>query len=219
MFFCIIDVGDNMNYIPIVLKETKQNIILIGQGSAILEKIEKFQAFANHLIFLCVDNQQQKVDHCEMIYIEPSQWESYFNDLKPRIVIQAGLDNLWKENIYQYCLQHHIEINTVDQPSLCTFIMPVLLEKGKLNISVSTSGASPMMAKLLIQNIGEVIPDSIDAMLDWLCEVRPYLKETLKLDFTSWKILQKELCMCMLKLNRPLTTEELKAFIKLYQKQ
>ena len=69
-----------------------------------------------------------------------------------------------------------------------------------------------------MQNIIEVIPDSIDVMLDWLCEVRPYLKETLKLDFTEWKMLQKELCMYMLKLNRPLTTEELNVFIKRYQK-
>lgn len=213
------NLGDNMNYIPIYLKENNQKIVLIGQGKPILDKIEKFQAFSNSLIFLCTNQHQEKVAQCEMILIDESKWKQYVEAFSPRLIIQSGVSSSIAKQIYDYCMKSQIEINTVDQPSLCSFIMPVIFEKGKFKLAMSSSGASPMMAKLLMQNIGEVIPDSIDVMLDWLCEVRPYLKETLKLDFTEWKMLQKELCMYMLKLNRPLTTEELNVFIKRYQKQ
>ena len=50
-----------MSYIPIVLKGNDKNIVFVGQGRAILEKIEKFKSFSKHLIFLCTDNQESNV--------------------------------------------------------------------------------------------------------------------------------------------------------------
>lgn len=206
-----------MNYIPIVLKENHQNIVCIGQGPMILEKIEKFKVFTNHLIFLCTNRQQINIEHCEKIAIEPYEWQSYLDDLKPRIVIQAGLDDSIKMNIYQYCLQHQIEINTVDEPSLCTFTMPVLFEKGKLNISVSTSGASPMMAKLLMKQFEQQLPEAIDEILDWFYYIRKNIKPRLQITFQEWKVLQQIICEKVMCLNRILTEEELNELLKPYK--
>ena len=182
-----------MSYIPIVLKGNDKNIVFVGQGRAILEKIEKFKSFSKHLIFLCTDNQQSNVENCEMIYMNPSQWNTYVEDLKPRFVVQAGLDEIKSKELYQYCIEHYIEINTVDEPSLCTFIMPVVFEQGKLNISISTSGASPMMARLLMNQFTNQLPDDIDEILDWFYMLRRPIKPQLNITFKEWRVLQQNL--------------------------
>ena len=107
-----------------------------------------------------------------MIYIQAKDWKDYLNRYRVRIVIQSGLENHYLKEIYDDCCQYQIEINTIDQSNLCTFIMPPIINKGKLKIAVSTSAASPMMAKLLKQQIEDNIIDNIDEILDWLSEKR-----------------------------------------------
>lgn len=40
-----------------------------------------------------------------------------------------------------------IPVNVIDNPDLCTFIVPSVIRRGPLTIAISTSGASPSAAK------------------------------------------------------------------------
>jgi precorrin-2 dehydrogenase/sirohydrochlorin ferrochelatase len=44
-------------------------------------------------------------------------------------------------------------VNVVDRPELCSFIVPSTLRRGPLAISVSTSGASPAMARAIRKDL------------------------------------------------------------------
>ncbi|HET6516479.1 MAG TPA: bifunctional precorrin-2 dehydrogenase/sirohydrochlorin ferrochelatase [Thermodesulfovibrionales bacterium] len=47
-------------------------------------------------------------------------------------------------------------LNVVDTPSLCNCIMPSVVRRGLLTIAISTSGASPAMAKAIRKEIEEL---------------------------------------------------------------
>ena len=64
-------------------------------------------------------------------------------------------------------------MNVVDVPELCTFIFPAMINDGALNISVSTSGKSPVASQKIRDGIKEIIPDFMPAMIDRLSERRP----------------------------------------------
>ena len=46
-------------------------------------------------------------------------------------------------------------LNAVDRPALCNFIVPAIVERGDLVIAASTSGASPLMARRIREDLEE----------------------------------------------------------------
>lgn len=44
-------------------------------------------------------------------------------------------------------------VNVVDQPALCSFIVPSVVRRGKLRLAISTGGASPALAKWIRKDL------------------------------------------------------------------
>jgi len=52
-----------------------------------------------------------------------------------------------------------IAVNVVDDPSLCTFIMPAVVDRMPLQVAVSTAGASPVIARRVGELIERAVPE------------------------------------------------------------
>lgn len=72
-----------------------------------------------------------------------------------------------------------ILINVADTPESCDFYLGSVVKKGELKIAISTNGKSPTFAKRIRELLEDVLPDSIDKVLDNL----RHLRERLKGDF------------------------------------
>lgn len=62
-------------------------------------------------------------------------------------------------------------------PTLGNVQIPAILQRGKLFVSVSTSGASPTLAMRIRDDLAEVYDGSYEAYLDFLFEVRKLVKQ------------------------------------------
>jgi precorrin-2 dehydrogenase/sirohydrochlorin ferrochelatase len=67
-------------------------------------------------------------------------------------------------------------INVLDRPELCTFIAPATVRRGQLQIAISTSGASPALAKILREELEEQFGESYAELLAILAGARRYLR-------------------------------------------
>jgi precorrin-2 dehydrogenase / sirohydrochlorin ferrochelatase len=82
--------------------------------------------------------------------------------------------------IYQDAKARGQWINVVDQPELCNFAVPATIPRGKLQISVSTGGASPMLAKKIRRELEGKYGKEYELYLDLMQEVRYRLQQEVK---------------------------------------
>ncbi|MGA9224843.1 MAG: NAD(P)-binding protein [Mesobacillus sp.] len=59
-------------------------------------------------------------------------------------------------------------VNIADDPALSDFQVPSLLKRGKLSIAVSTSGASPILAKKIRSQLEETFDERYEAYMEFL---------------------------------------------------
>ncbi len=67
--------------------------------------------------------------------------------------------------------------NVVDQPDICDFITPALVERGELQIAISTSGASPVLAQRVKREVDEMIGAEYGDLLSLAAEMRARAKQ------------------------------------------
>ena len=70
------------------------------------------------------------------------------SDLRNRwLVVAATGDPEVNRKIFEDASRARVFCNVVDQPALCTFQVPAVVRRGRLQIGISTDGASPALAR------------------------------------------------------------------------
>ena len=71
--------------------------------------------------------------------------------------------------------QRNLLCNIADQPALCNFILPAIVDRGDLVITVSTSGKSPAFAKTLRRRLEAQFGEEYAPFLALMGKIRDVL--------------------------------------------
>jgi uroporphyrin-III C-methyltransferase/precorrin-2 dehydrogenase/sirohydrochlorin ferrochelatase len=74
------------------------------------------------------------------------------------LAIAATGDDAVNRAVAAAARARRIPVNVVDQPALCSFILPSIIERSPLIVAVSSGGASPVLARLLRARLESLIP-------------------------------------------------------------
>jgi precorrin-2 dehydrogenase/sirohydrochlorin ferrochelatase len=98
------------------------------------------------------------------------------------IVIASTDDPCINARVARDCRRRKIPVNVVDVTHLCEFIVPAIVERGSIQIAVSTGGKSPALARTLKEDLQKFVGPEYDEVNRLLGTLRPTAKKTLPTD-------------------------------------
>jgi uroporphyrin-III C-methyltransferase/precorrin-2 dehydrogenase/sirohydrochlorin ferrochelatase len=98
-------------------------------------------------------------------------------DINDCVLIVAATDDMAiNRTISELAQQKNIPVNVVDQPELCTFVVPSIIDRSPVQVAVSTGGASPVLARLLRTRLETLIPATYGRLASLMDEFRDKVK-------------------------------------------
>ena len=165
-----------MSYFPAFVKLEHQKILIIGAGHIAHEKLQRLLDFSTDIQILakdCSEDMCQLIDENSLSFREKHYEEG---DIKGFDIVIIAVDDIdLQAKIYEESRQYRCLCNAVDSVDYCDFIFPSYIKKGDLTVAVSTSGASPALAKQIRLYLQELIPESITGFLDEMKSLRKSL--------------------------------------------
>jgi uroporphyrin-III C-methyltransferase / precorrin-2 dehydrogenase / sirohydrochlorin ferrochelatase len=95
------------------------------------------------------------------------------------LVFVAGARRAVAEQVARAAEARGIWVNVMDEPRLCSFLMPALVERGPVTVAISTSGTAPMLARLLREWLDLALPRHLGALASLAGSFRPLVRRRL----------------------------------------
>ncbi len=93
------------------------------------------------------------------------------------LVIAATDDTAVNREVSEAARGLRIPVNVVDDPALCSFIMPSIVDRTPILIAVSSGGASPVLARLLRARLEGMIPVAFGRLAAYAARFRAQVKQ------------------------------------------
>lgn len=168
-----------MNYFPVFLDIKNKPCLVVGAGSVAARKIElllkadaSVKVIAREIGDAVIDLQQQYSLQCETREFDDSDLDQVV------LVIAATNDREFNERISSLAQSNQIPVNVVDNPDLCSFITPSMIDRHPVQIAISTGGSSPVIARHIRTQLEGSIPAAYGELAELFARHREPVKKT-----------------------------------------
>lgn len=100
------------------------------------------------------------------------------DDLDSKVLVIAATDREQvNRSISELARARNIPVNVVDQPELCSFVVPSIINRSPVQVAVSTGGASPVLARLLRARLESYVPAAYGRLATLVANFRDKVKQ------------------------------------------
>ncbi|AEW44338.1 uroporphyrin-III C-methyltransferase [Serratia symbiotica str. 'Cinara cedri'] len=169
-----------MDYLPIFVDLKQRSVLVIGGGEVAARKIDLLQRAGAEIrivarsLLLKLEQQWQQGKLIWLgINFEPGQLDEVF------LVIVATDDSVLNAKVFAAANQRRVLANVVDDSLHCSFIFPSIIDRSPLVVAVSSSGQSPVLARMLREKLEVVLPANLGLMMEIAGRWRDKVKQKL----------------------------------------
>jgi siroheme synthase-like protein len=170
-----------MTYYPVCLNLSGKTVVVFGGGYVAQRKIETLLDTCARIV---VVSPAVTPDIAALAQANRLTWHPRIYEpgdcVGATLVFSATNDSDARDAVFEEARALGVIVNTVDQPSLCDFIMPAVVRRGSLTVAVSTGGASPALAASLRRKLSRILGSEYGRMLELLSRIRPEIRQRIK---------------------------------------
>ena len=163
-----------MRYLPICLDASDLPCLIVGGGEVAARKLVWLQRAGARITLVAPARCEALSGRDDFCYIEAAFAPAHLED--QRLVIAATNRLEVNTAVADACRARGIPVNVVDTPSLCSFIVPAVVDRSPLTISISTGCAAPVLATRLRAQIEALVPAESAALTAFMGEQRAAVK-------------------------------------------
>jgi precorrin-2 dehydrogenase/sirohydrochlorin ferrochelatase len=174
-----------MAYFPAFIKLEYQKILIVGGGNVAYEKLDHLLDFTKDIYIIASEFSDEMLQRVEKENLHYEKRPYNKGDIEGYVMVIVAVDDIGLQaEIFKESKLHNCLCNAVDSVDYCDFIFPAYVKKDDLTIAISTSGASPAVAKHLKRYLYNLIPEGISDFLQEMKDLRKTLpkgKERMKM--------------------------------------
>jgi siroheme synthase-like protein len=139
---------------PMFLKLEGKRCLVVGAGKVGAPKIARLLETGARVSVIALEARKEieALAREERITLELRAFEANDLDGKFLAVVATASPSL-NQAIYEEARSRRVLCNVVDVPELCDFYYPAVVQRGDLQIAISTNGQSPSLAQKLRQQL------------------------------------------------------------------
>lgn len=169
-----------MEALPLSLKIAGQPCLVVGGGEVAFRKLELLlRAKADvKVVARRVSDDARRLCAAHGVRIKERSFLPADVDGQ-LLVVAATNDDGANAAVSHACAERHVLVNCVDDGERSTALFPAIVERGPVTVAVSTSGASPTLARRLRERIEALLPASTGDLANYLRSRRERIKAAL----------------------------------------
>lgn len=170
-----------MDLLPIFWNIRDKNCVVVGGGDVALRKSRLLLRAGAKLEVIAeeFDPQFFELEKQQNLSFRKSSFESQL--LSSAILVVAATDNeAVNLAVSEAANELGVPVNVVDQPHLCSFIMPAIVDRSPLLVAISSGGTSPVLARQVKELNETMLPTRIDRLARLLGSYRGKAKQRLE---------------------------------------
>ncbi|WP_322522245.1 siroheme synthase CysG [Guyparkeria halophila] len=167
-----------MDQLPIFMNLHDKDCLVVGGGAVAARKADLMRAAGARVTAVApaITGETRR-----MVADGRLAWrEAEFDDpmvVGNRLVIAATDEPAVNRAVFAACERRGIPVNVADEPELCSFILPGIVDRSPVTIALSTGGRSPVLARLMRARLETLIPSGFGRLADLLGRYRQAAKD------------------------------------------
>ncbi|WP_100752349.1 precorrin-2 dehydrogenase/sirohydrochlorin ferrochelatase family protein [Vibrio salilacus] len=170
-----------MQYFPLFLDLKNKPVLVVGGGEVACRKVDSLVRAGAAVTII-----SPQVEPYLMALINDAhcQWVQGFYSadlLEPHYVqVWATTDNpSLNHQVHHDAKRKRILVNVVDDQPFCDFITPSIVNRGRIQLAISSGGAAPVLIRNVREKLESILPQNLGLQADFAASKRNDIKQKL----------------------------------------
>ena len=167
-----------MNHLPLFLEIKDRPVLVVGGGEAAARRVETALKAGGRVTAVAIGAGPAFKNIAKQDGVDLQEREFRPADLEGRVLVfVATEDEDLNGRVSALAQDAGIPVNVADRLSLCTFIMPAVIDRSPILVAVSSGGEAPILSRVLRARLETFVPAGLGRLARFAGAIRDRVQD------------------------------------------